>query len=741
MNPALETLTLADLTLALRLAGVTGGKPSYKDLAAQLDRDASNVRKSVLRLEKLGLVTLDPVSLSTDLADAMERQFGERRSPDDADSQPPQAAASATARPQRERGGDGLDSPEHQNNNPTFLPHGSIQPSPLNPRKAFREEGIAELAASIGAQGMLQPVLVRPIDGGRFEIAAGERRWRAVRKLIEDGLAEADAPVPVIVREMSDIELVELAIVENRDREDVHPLEEAEAYLTLQRLREEEGGDPGEVSAELATRAGRSRRHIQKRIALATRLSGAVKQAFAMGDISLAQAQALSPWPQERQDAALDLIVNRRHGWQTADEINRQMRSGHLLAKHALFPLEAYTGETLEDDAGDIILTDRAQAERLQRAAFEAVVEEERKAGWAEVEVWPGDEYFNARAYEQHPLGKDAPKDEAELHIRLDDRSLEAQAVYLVHEAEDEGEPAPAREAGTTSATVEAQPEHPTTPPFSKRHWIAAASEKTTRLQTAIAAAPPRYAMALAVLALGPQADFRYSGVQEPQNWLHGHRADGEDSKVLNAGMLAWRNSGEDLAGRSGFKAHATLGAVIDDQTEALATLVEAPELPALFAALIAAQCGSWPGYGNAPMGDSLFVRVLAGQLEDLLPPWKMDATYLERFSLPQLARIADACIKPSDPDSGDRPSADMPAKKADAVKWILNHVWRDLTWLPPEMHFDAAADLDARVSAMLAGDPAGPRPGKGTPSALVGGTACPRAGGEPLDSAEEQAQ
>lgn len=742
---SIGTLTLDDLELARQLEALFhGAKPSWQALGQTLERDPSNVRKSAIKLEKLGLVTLDPVSLSPELADAVARQFGSAE------------GGKGDRPPAPMRGTDGPDGPEDRQDtgerrSPNYLPHGSIRPSPLNPRKLFREESIAELATSIGAKGMLQPILVRPVDEGRYEIAAGERRWRAVAKLIEDGLAEADAPVPVIIRPMSDIELVEIAIIENRDREDVHPLEEAEAYLTIQRLRAEEGGDPGEVTAELAERAGRTRRHIQKRIALASRLSPAVKQAFAMGDISLAQAQALSPWPHERQDDALDLIVNGRHGWQTADDINRQMRSGCLLAKHALFPLEAYDGETIEDDEGELVLTDRAQAERLQREAFEAVVTEERKAGWAAVEVHPGDQWFNAaneHLYERHLQGEHAPKAEAELHIRLDDRSLEAQAVYLVHEtpavggvsagSHDGGDTRSEPRTGEADAPEDRKEEIPA---YTKRHWIAAASAKTTRLQTALANAPVRYAMAITVLALAPYNDFRPS--DGPSLWIHGHRADGEDGKVLNGGMLAWRDRAEDLAGRPGFMANATFGAKVTNQPEALTTLVDAPELPALFAALIAAQAGSWPGYGHAPMGDSLFVRVLAGQLDDLLPRWQMDAAWLERFTLPQLARIADACIVRGDPDRDDRPGDAMPKKKAEAVKWILNHVRRDTKWTPPEMHFDDAAALDAAVAAMLEGvarNPDAQHP-QGRPPARSEGRSEARTGSEDRPSGCEGGQ
>lgn len=101
-----------------------------------------------------------------------------------------------------------------------------LEPNREQPRKDFDEKAMAELADSISQHGVLQPLLVRPIFGGGYQIVAGERRWRAARMA---GLSE----LPAMVREMNDGEVMELALIENLQREDLTPLEEARGYQTL----------------------------------------------------------------------------------------------------------------------------------------------------------------------------------------------------------------------------------------------------------------------------------------------------------------------------------------------------------------------------------------------------------------------------------------------------------------------------------------------------------------------------
>ncbi len=125
------------------------------------------------------------------------------------------------------------------------LPVAQIEPNPKQPRRRFDEESLQALAGSLGERGVLQPVLVRPKAGGRYELVAGERRWRAARIA---GLAS----IPAIVRERGDSEALEAALVENMAREDLNPIDEARACAALV---EELGLTRGDVGR----RVGRSR--------------------------------------------------------------------------------------------------------------------------------------------------------------------------------------------------------------------------------------------------------------------------------------------------------------------------------------------------------------------------------------------------------------------------------------------------------------------------------------------------
>ena len=103
---------------------------------------------------------------------------------------------------------------------------GEIEPNREQPRKRFEEEALTQLAESIRTHGVIQPLLVRPLAGGGYQLVAGERRWRAARMA---GLTE----VPVVVKDLSEQETMEIALIENLQREDLNPIEEALGYQEL----------------------------------------------------------------------------------------------------------------------------------------------------------------------------------------------------------------------------------------------------------------------------------------------------------------------------------------------------------------------------------------------------------------------------------------------------------------------------------------------------------------------------
>jgi ParB family chromosome partitioning protein len=160
-----------------------------------------------------------------------------------------------------------------------LVPLDRLHPNRRQPRSHFDSEGLAELAESIRVQGIVQPLVVSAQDDGSFTIVAGERRWRAAR------LAGVDE-VPVMVRELSgDHELLEIALVENVQRADLNPLEEAEAYQVL-------GSHHGLNHEEIARRVGKSRAAISNSLRL-LRLTEEVQDMLRDGRLTAGQARPL----------------------------------------------------------------------------------------------------------------------------------------------------------------------------------------------------------------------------------------------------------------------------------------------------------------------------------------------------------------------------------------------------------------------------------------------------------------
>ncbi len=170
------------------------------------------------------------------------------------------------------------------------VPTAAVTPNPNQPRRHFDEESLVELAASIAEMGVLQPILVRPLDDDQYELIAGERRWRATQRA---GLAT----IPAIVRTTSDLSSVEQALVENLHRQDLTALEEAAAY---QQLLE----DFELTHDDLAGRVGKSRSAITNSIRLLG-LPPTVQSLVADGQLSAGHARALLGTPDRARQESL----------------------------------------------------------------------------------------------------------------------------------------------------------------------------------------------------------------------------------------------------------------------------------------------------------------------------------------------------------------------------------------------------------------------------------------------------
>jgi ParB family chromosome partitioning protein len=175
------------------------------------------------------------------------------------------------------------------------LETGRIVPSPHQPRKEFAADKLDELATSISARGLIQPVVVRPLGDGRYELIASERRWRAA--------ARAGLPrIPAVVRSVESAEAMEMALIENIQREDLNPIETARAYQDLADTLDY-------THEEIASRVGKDCSSVTNLIRLLT-LPDEVQRDLASGDLSMGHARALLAIPgREAQLAARKTVI------------------------------------------------------------------------------------------------------------------------------------------------------------------------------------------------------------------------------------------------------------------------------------------------------------------------------------------------------------------------------------------------------------------------------------------------
>jgi ParB family chromosome partitioning protein len=204
--------------------------------------------------------------------------------------------------------GDGLSSPLEQDGELRMLPIQQIQPGKYQPRRHWNDEALDELAASIKAQGLIQPVVVRALGKDSYELIAGERRWRAAQRA---QLAE----LPALVKQVAEAAVPAMALIENIQREDLTSLEEADA---LKRLID----DFDLTHQQAADAVGRSRAAVSNLLRL-TELPASIKQLLDEGKLEMGHARCLLTLPEHVAEAlALEAA---RHGW-TVRELEEAAR-------------------------------------------------------------------------------------------------------------------------------------------------------------------------------------------------------------------------------------------------------------------------------------------------------------------------------------------------------------------------------------------------------------------------------
>lgn len=185
-----------------------------------------------------------------------------------------------------------------------------IEPNRTQPRQSFDDAAIAELADSIRQHGLIQPIVVRPVGAG-YQIVAGERRWRACRML---GMSE----VPAIIKELTDIETAQIALIENIQREDLNPVEEALAYRSLM-------DDYDMTQEELSKAVGKSRSTIANSVRLLN-LPDPIVDMLKKRELSSGQAKALSA--ADSEEAMLEIAKSAAEGKLTVRDIEKMTAKG-----------------------------------------------------------------------------------------------------------------------------------------------------------------------------------------------------------------------------------------------------------------------------------------------------------------------------------------------------------------------------------------------------------------------------
>jgi len=223
----------------------------------------------------------------------------------------------------KEKLGRGLDAVFLDNNTSdgtsVMLRVSEIEPNRSQPRRHFDENSLAELADSIQQHGVLQPLVVRPLATGGYQIIAGERRWRACR------MANV-SEVPAIVREMTDQEVMEIALIENLQREDLNAIEEAAGYQSLMDLY-------GLTQEQVASRVGKSRSAVTNSLRLLN-LPGPVADMVREGLLSAGHARALLSIP--KQDVMIETARKAASGNASVREIERISKKLRELEKDSV---------------------------------------------------------------------------------------------------------------------------------------------------------------------------------------------------------------------------------------------------------------------------------------------------------------------------------------------------------------------------------------------------------------------
>lgn len=490
------------------------------------------------------------------------------------------------------------------------IPIAKIHPSPLNPRKHFDKQTLEELAGSLAAEaksagggsGILQNLVVRPHPKkpGAYEIIAGERRFRAASLNVKNKAFPTAVALPCRIKvKCTDAQLLEIALVENNDRDDPNEMEEAAAFAQLRdmRMAETKGLTERQFILDLCERLARSDNYVRMRIGFADKLSKAAQDALRKGVITQKAARVLVQVDGKLQDAIVNQVKKGYLG--SLDSIKREAFGALKKVSWAAFDVTAYTGEivTDPDNPETRYFKDTAQAINLQSAHIEALTKSYETSGkWAFVKIFNNRDHDYFQSWEWNN-SKDPKK--AGVIIEID-----YSGQIKVHEGKVPGKEA---KSGQKSGTPAAKQ-----PAASKKHLAHAKRRKTEALQAAVAQ-NPRKALELTCLALmGLSGSVRIAVGQilTDDKALAPEVRTGLDAMKPKFNKLLETDRDPSDRFPMTFKA-GNLGASYPSSApgvepyEALKALTDA-ELNNLFAHLVSRHVGTFndydPNYGDAPL-------------------------------------------------------------------------------------------------------------------------------------------
>lgn len=572
------------------------------------------------------------------------------------------------------------------------MPFDKIKISPDNPRTSFPVESIASLAWCIEAIGVKTPLHVTP--SGLLE--DGERRFRAIAQLVNDGKLPPDMPVPVhlVAEPTAPGETVIAGLVINLQREDLPPLDEARA---MARLIDEFDW----TVVAIANAAGVTARHVQLRLDLVNKLAPTAHEALESGKLKLAHARVLTAAPIAQQKTALKQIINGSYGWSTTDEIRRTLFEDMVPVGRNLFKLKAYSGEFVtdhSDDGDQRYFRDTALFSDLQRAAAAEKKAELEALGYQWVDLV---DRTNHETWNQGDWMQDEKRNPAwcgacvvieydmQVIIHLGLFKSEGEADHQISPAMKTARDAAATVAGKQKQTVAAtQPAK-----ITKAHMIACSQAKTVAIQTAIADQPMMAlrAAVLGLLAGGAGVKIRRGNV---------HREDRAGHDMLEARMSRYAPLFKNIRG------HFEDGVIGIDRwsgskhAEAWNILCGMPDdaVQDMHAILIADLCGSWNEGNPSGLGDGPVPIAMAETLRiDMVDHFTLTRDFLETCGKPMLLHIL---AESDQATNADRMRDMKSAKVAGLVDMILDDVKRGniAGYVPPGVKFGSPLVIEAAM-------------------------------------------